>query len=816
MLKKLIHSLNLVGSPIHSSSSYKTTDYKVNPRGNSKRKIGFILSLLFLSSSTFPQWVRTNGPEGTAIRSLVNIGGTIYAGTEVNGVYISTDDGVSWIARNTGIETFNVPAIINLQGYVFAGTFGNGVYRSSDGGQTWIPPSNATNLAVKSLATDDIYIFAGTVSNGVYRSSDNGTTWEQKISAFLGYNAMCKSGNKVIVSSSNYTLYTTDHGETWDYITQLDGAEIYSYYCNGDTIFAGGRNKIYKSINNGNTFTTINLNFNSGIVNIYSITSHGSNLYAATSEEGIYKSTDNGLNWFAANIGMGPKDARAITVTNSSTLIAGTHYVGVYRSTDLGLSWNKSVTGFPAGSNILTLFVNEQRVFAGTRDGIYRSDDDGENWVKLTGTNDTINYSTVRGICEKDGDIYVAMFLQFNTTVYKTTDKGLNWTRSGTGLPSDLTFIFSMVVSGNNILAATDEGVYYSPDNGTNWYLANAPIQYIPNIAAGGDNFVYAAVPGIGIYKSGDDGVNWIPSLLSPTVDYVEVAAINNYAFAGTFFGGACYSSNYGGTWFLSNGFPSDASVFVLCPVADEMVLAGTDLSPNWIYASFNNGVNFSPYSEGLANHASVEAFAVNETYMLAGTDQHGVWRRLLPGVPVELISFNAKINNSNVELEWQTATETNNSGFEIQRKGAAWERIGFVEGHGTISETQKYSFIDRNLLAGKYTYRLKQIDYDGNFEFSDLVKIEILTPIEFSLSQNYPNPFNPSTTIKYQIPINGFVTLRVFNTIGEEVSTLVNEFKSAGNYEIHFDAEDLTSGIYFYRLKVDNFNSTRKMILLK
>jgi photosystem II stability/assembly factor-like uncharacterized protein len=220
---------------------------------------------------------------------------------------------------------------------------------------------------------------------------------------------------------------------------------------------------------------------------------------------------------------MGPKDVRAITATNASTLIAGTHYVGMYRSTDLGSSWNKSVAGFPAGSNILSFLVSGSTVFAGTRDGMYQTDDGGDNWVKLTGTNDTINYCTVWGMCEKDEDIFAGTFLQFNSTVYKSTDKGLTWTRSGTGLPSDLSFIFSMATSGNNILASTDEGVFYSSNGGANWYLANAPNQYIPSIATGGDNFVYAAVPGIGVYKSADDGINWVTSLISPGVDYVEV-----------------------------------------------------------------------------------------------------------------------------------------------------------------------------------------------------------------------------------------------------------------------------------------------------
>jgi photosystem II stability/assembly factor-like uncharacterized protein len=693
------------------------------------RTVIFFLFSVLVSSSTSAQWTRTNGPEGVAISSLANIDGTIYAGTEVNGVYISTDDGVSWIARNSGIENYGISSIINFQGFIFAGTSGGGVYRSSDGGITWTAPSIGNSLFITSLVANDPYIFAGAGSLGVYRSSDNGVTWEQKLNVF-GVGAMCKSGNKIFASSSNYTDYTTDNGETWINVQPLEGAIIFSYYCLGDTIFAGGQTKIYRSTDNGNTFTTITLNLGFSIVNISAITSVGPILYAATSYDGVYKSTDFGSNWTPANGGMGSKDVRALTVTNTTTLIAGTHYVAMYRSTDLGQSWTKSVTGFPAGASILCLLESDSSIYAGTRDGVFRTDDNGDNWVKMGGTNDTTMYSDIWAMCEHDGVIYASMQLYFDATIYKSTDKGTTWIRcSKTGLPAGLSFIKGLEGSGNNLVAGTDEGIYYSPDGGDNWYPTNIQNINVPNLAASG-NYVYAAVPsGAGVYRSSDNGVNWTVSLQS-TVDYVEVAAIDNYAFAGAFFGGARYSSNYGSTWFQSGGFPTDASVFALGTVSDGMILAGTDLSPNWIYASFNNGGFFAPYSDGLFENASVEAFAVNETYMFAGTDYNGVWRRLRPGV----------VNTDN-------------------QKNA---------------------------------------------------------PQEFLLAQNYPNPFNPTTTIQYSIPISGNVKLGVYNSLGEEIATLVNDFKIAGNYEITFDAGNLTSGIYIYRLQATDFIETKKMILLK
>ena len=190
--------------------------------------------------------------------------------------------------------------------------------------------------------------------------------------------------------------------------------------------------------------------------------------------------------------------------------------------------------------------------------------------------------------------------------------------------------------------------------------------------------------------------------------------------------------------------------------------------------------------------------------------------------VPVELVSFTANTNGNNVNLSWSTATEINNSGFEIERAVSSplstlyWGKVGFVNGNGTTTETQSYSFTDDNLTSGKYLYRLKQIDFDGTYEYSNEVEVTVTVPEKYELSQNYPNPFNPSTKINYQIAQNNFISLKVYDVLGNEVTTLVNENKTAGYYEINFDASSLSSGVYLYKLQAGSFVETKKMILLK
>jgi len=201
-------------------------------------------------------------------------------------------------------------------------------------------------------------------------------------------------------------------------------------------------------------------------------------------------------------------------------------------------------------------------------------------------------------------------------------------------------------------------------------------------------------------------------------------------------------------------------------------------------------------------------------------TDQHYVMS--VTGnitVPVELTSFTANVNNEgNVILNWSTATEVNNQMFEIERKSvvAEYTTMGYVEGYGTTTEQQEYSYIDNSVETGTYYYRLKQIDFSGQYEYSDEIEVEVLGPLTFALEQNYPNPFNPSTLIKYSVPEDGFVKLSVYNLIGEEISVLMNEMVEAGFYEVAFNAASLPSGTYFYRLQAGNTVQVKKMILLK
>ncbi len=189
---------------------------------------------------------------------------------------------------------------------------------------------------------------------------------------------------------------------------------------------------------------------------------------------------------------------------------------------------------------------------------------------------------------------------------------------------------------------------------------------------------------------------------------------------------------------------------------------------------------------------------------------------------PVELVSFSSEVENSGVRLSWKTSTETNNKGFEVQRKNntsekSKWETISFVNGNGTSSNIHSYSYLDKNLNFENYSYRLKQVDYNGSFEYSKIINVELGNTVEsYVLNQNYPNPFNPGTTISYELPQSANVIIKVYDVLGNEVKTLVNNNEQAGKHQIYFDASKLSSGIYLYKMQAGKYSEIKKMILLK
>ena len=259
----------------------------------------------------------------------------------------------------------------------------------------------------------------------------------------------------------------------------------------------------------------------------------------------------------------------------------------------------------------------------------------------------------------------------------------------------------------------------------------------------------------------------------------------------------------------------------------DTAVVIGDD---QWHLYQWNLGLNGQPYWKGWATGNDTISDDPTPTY-------DGIWFFAPDGsdttviyldqvtwnpdgeLPVELVSFNASVDKNTINLRWITSTELNNSGFEVERRTAnsSYKKIAFVQGKGTTTQSNGYTYSDVVNQTGIYIYRLKQVDLDGTFEYSNEIMVNVIAlPGQYALAQNYPNPFNPTTSIEYVIPQVGFVNLSVFNLLGERVAELVNEIMESGNHTIVFDASRLSSGTYIYTLSVNGNVVTKKMTLIK
>jgi hypothetical protein len=262
------------------------------------------------------------------------------------------------------------------------------------------------------------------------------------------------------------------------------------------------------------------------------------------------------------------------------------------------------------------------------------------------------------------------------------------------------------------------------------------------------------------------------------------------------------------------NASSTDLGVYLISPGPVETRVALVPPGPNETWVSVDIPLtDFAP-----VNLSDVIQFKFDGNGVIY-LDNIYFWNGI---IPVELTSFTASVIGNDVQLIWKTATENNNSGFQVERKNdEEYETIGFVSGFGTTTEPITYSFTDVDLQTGNYSYRLKQMDFDGTFEYTNSVEVDIVGPSVFSLDQNYPNPFNPSTMIKFSIAEDAFVSLTVFDMLGQEVSTLINNELASGLHTYNFDAAGFNSGVYFYKIEAisnggNTFSDVKKMILLK
>jgi photosystem II stability/assembly factor-like uncharacterized protein len=472
------------------------------------------------------------------------------------------------------------------------------------------------------------------------------------------------------------------------------------------------------------------------------------------------------------------ESASGTVITGGAASSTTTFNQGMY-STDGGDTWALSVVEDSVDRDFNAISMVTPLIGYVAREDHYvsKTTDGGATWFPVTRPAvSTSDFETCYFVDENNGYVFGA-----GGSGFKTTDGGTTWATLTTGVTSILrgSHFFDantgyVVGSSGVVLYTTDGGTTFTPQNPNNTstlysiYMVNSSVGYISGSSGR-------------VRKTTDGGVNW---------DTVDVGNTSP----------ALYEIDFRDE---INGFTAGSS---------GRSFYTTDGGATWNFENLSTSTIWANYVEKTSPDTSTVFICGSLSYIMKNS---------VIIVPVELASFNASVNGNNVTLSWMTATELNNLGFEIERKAEqqkrGWAKVGFVEGYGTTAEPQAYSFIDAGLTSGNYSYRIKQMDFDGSYKYYNLEQVvEIGAPESYDLSQNYPNPFNPTTKIKYSVPADGFVNIAIYNVLGEKVTDVVNNIQKAGSYEVTFDATNLASGMYLYRMESGNFISVKKMMILK
>ena len=800
-----------------------------------------------------------------------------------DGIFKSTNNGLTWAqlpstvsgtpqTYDNAFDYIHNVAVSQTNGYVFAAA-SNTIQRSTDGGTNWTTVrgslANNTFSDVQITSTGIVYatISSGGITNtGIWRSTDNGTSWTSITP--VGFPT---TYSRIVIgispSSENLVrfLAETPGGGTlghslWTYNSTVDTWSNQSAFI---PAFGG-------SVGNFNSQGAYDLVIKIKPDDPNFIIIGGTNLYRST----IGFANSTGTTWIGGysplnDISQYPNhhpDQHAIVFLPGSNIITYTgHDGGISKTLDITTSFGGNIpvvwtslnnsyhtTQFysislapESGSNVMMGGLQDNSTFFGNAPG-------SSNWTDYESGDGTI----VEVAPIADNRVYTAYQ---NGGVRRRTRAGgflADFTPSGS---TNKIFVNPVVLDPNN-----SSLYYYAAGNAgnagvwrnsnvinatatTGWsYLSTTSIGFFVTAVAvstsNNANVVYFGSNTGPIRRIDNANSGSTPTVTDikgslPTA-YVSCIAIdptnsNNalLTFSNYNIQSLWYTTNGGTSWTDVEGNLAGASG----PSIRWASIFYVDAVPHYFLAT-SVGVFFTNILNGSSTIWTQEAVSEignvvctmldwrdNDRTLAVATHGRGIFTTLVEiPLPVELSSFTATTIGTNVKLSWNTATEVNNYGFEIERVLLSasplqvYEKIGFVNGNGNSNSPKDYSFIDDKVSTGKYLYRLKQIDSDGQFEYSKTIEVDMNGVKKFDLSQNYPNPFNPTTTIRYSLPEAGSVKLTLYDILGQEVRIIFNEFKEAGVHDFNFNSEELNSGIYIYKIESNGFTQTKKMTLLK
>lgn len=792
--------------------------------------------------------------------------------------------------KPTGAD-HNFALILSPSDYML---FGNGgaVSRSSNGGEAWMTlyiDSLSRNINAASFPTASTGYAAGT-SGMIMKTTDGGLTWNYQVSnttqTIWGI-FFLNADTGFAATGGGGVLKTYDGGNTWTAGSYGTVTNYCIYFLNSSTGFLGSSSattgRLVKTTDGGTSWTDISslLTGNSGTVRSISFV-NSSTGFVSTSSGLIYKTTDAGLSWTQVfTIGSTTTIIYNLAFGDPQNGLAATTLGRVVRTTDGGATWSivqlttakglYSVAALGSGAvmagdagtiyttadfgatfvkrtnapsqeqlqrasfpSATTGYVVGGSISTGNSFGdVLKTTDGGATWVKTSFTSSTRVYS-VCFLTEQLG--YVGV--EGPTGLHKTTDGGATWAalNTGTGVSTSIIYDIDMTESGVGYAAYASGHIAKTTNGGDTWTALPAGWSGAAcyDIFIVNPSVIYALGPGGRISKSVDGGATFgqLPSLGTTTLYSMHFFSPDTGFVVGS--SGKILRTTDGGGTFSEITSPVTTTIYVVRFLNRQTGWFGA--SGGDVYYTLDGGATWTKSRIRIGSSQSTRDIQFKDGILwLVGTDGMIMRGYADPLIPVELTSFTASVNGNDVILKWTTATETNNLRFDVERaegNGGNWRQIGVVEGRGNTVTPQAYNFVDANIATGSYSYRLKQVDYDGSFTYSKTLNVEAEIPAEFSLGNNYPNPFNPSTVIKYSLPmINDQkspikVTLKVFDILGREVASLVNGEQEPGSYQVEFNTSGINtpgygSGVYYYQLRAEvssgrSFVATKKMLLVK
>jgi photosystem II stability/assembly factor-like uncharacterized protein len=716
----------------------------------------------------------------------------------------TTNGGQKWNWVESGVENAlkTIYSVNNGQRVIAAGD-GGVILISDDAGETWntLPSAATSNLWNMQMINEEIGWIVGEGSAAL-KTTDGGLTWIQQQMphtnlpywdvSFVNLNYGYIAGNSAII------LKTTNGGTDWQIQIAGDNRSLFTVYAYDSLkVVAGGfAGKIVVTTDGGSNWQQIN----TMTANVNRIKFLDSLYGFAVTSGSNYQTTDGGFTWTRR------QDIQHTGITWNigfsdlqNGYIAGSRMF-LMKTTDAGVSWEKTIIN---DDFINVYFKDEQNGFINSSKIIYTTNDGGY-------TLDTLETFPYTPVDEFNGLLFIDSLTGFISygTIYKTINGGEDWyATNGTGGVRKIFFINTTI--GWAIGGST---IYKTTDAGENWFVqATSPTGNFSSIHFVDSLFGWASIVGKKPFKTTNGGNNWIEQTqLSPNFsrDVFFIDTLRGFIVES----GEFYQTSDGGNTFFLN---TQVNGFVFARFSDfenqNIFLTGYK-----VYHSINDGETLDDFQE-VQGQWLIYTDLLNVMTGYAVGNVGLIFKYFDESVPVELTVFSAELFDNAILLTWETATEINNQGFEIQRSAnkTDWEIIGFVQGKGTSTAPQSYLFEDTSIERQLYYYRLKQLDFDGSYVYSDIIEVKISLN-SFELFQNYPNPANPVTIIKYIVPIESLIKLSLYDITGAKISTLVNERKQPGRYEVTFNAGNLSSGVYFYRITAGDYVNTKKLLLLK